>query len=69
MIICLLLILRKTQFVCGLTILTAGLFVNELSSDVGISFRRVVWITTHCCFMRNIFPKLKMVKVKKKFAV
>ena len=64
MVICLLLILMKTSVFVDTTFLTASVFVTELSSDVGIPFQRIVWVTTHCRLMRGIFPKLKMVKVK-----
>jgi len=60
---------KENQFVCGHNILTEGFFVTELSSDVGNSVRRTTWVTTHCRFLRDIFPKLEMVMVKANFTV
>jgi len=33
------------------SILTEGMFVTQLSVNVGISVWRCVWVTTNCCFM------------------
>jgi hypothetical protein len=44
---------KEKQFLCGHKILT-GVFVTQLSSNVGISVRRIMWVTTNCCFMSNI---------------
>jgi len=40
---------RKSNF-CGY-VSTEGVFVTELSGIAGISFWRIVWITTNCCFI------------------
>jgi hypothetical protein len=41
----------------------------ELSSGVEISVLRIMLVTIHRRFMRDIFPKIKMVKVKINFTV
>jgi hypothetical protein len=38
------------QFVCGHNILIKSIFVTVLSSNAGISFRRIVWVMTNCLF-------------------
>jgi len=41
---------RTSNFVCRQNILTEGVSVDQLSTDVGISVRRNVWVTMNCCF-------------------
>jgi hypothetical protein len=48
--------LRKHKdkgFFRGPNILT-GVFVSQLSNNAGILVWRIVWVTTNCCFMRDI---------------
>jgi len=44
---------KEKQFFCGFNILT-GVFVFQLSSNVGISVQQIVWVMTNCCFMSDI---------------
>jgi hypothetical protein len=37
---------KDKQFFCGHNILTEGAFVNQLSSNAGVSVWRIVWVTT-----------------------
>jgi hypothetical protein len=45
---------KEKQFVCVDNILTEGVFVTELSSNVGISIWRIVWVTINCPFMSDM---------------
>lgn len=45
----------RTVIFCGHTILTEDVFVTQVSSNSGISFWRIVRVTTNCPFMSNIF--------------
>jgi len=42
---------KDKQYFCGHSILTEGVFVTHLSSNVGISVWWVIWVMTSCCFM------------------
>ena len=43
------------QFYCGHNIFTKGVFVGtQLCSDAEISVRRIVRVTTNCCFASEI---------------
>jgi hypothetical protein len=44
---------KKKQF-CGHNILTEGVFLIQLSSNVGISFWGIVWVIKNCCFMSTM---------------
>jgi len=41
-------------------ILTEGVFIIALSSNAGISFWRIAWVTTNFCFMRGMFLYARM---------
>ena len=47
----------RTKILGGKYILTEGVFVTQLSSNVGISVWRIVWVITNCCFMNVILAK------------
>jgi len=32
-----------------------GVFVTEMSRDAGISVWRIVWVTTNCCLMGDMY--------------
>jgi len=47
--------------------LTEGVFVAQLSSIAGISVRGIVWVTTNCRFMSDVFrpsPNIKSIKTR-----
>jgi hypothetical protein len=44
---------KDKQFFCGHNILSV--FVTQLSSNAGISVWRIVWITTNCHFMSDMY--------------
>jgi hypothetical protein len=46
---------KEKQFFCGYNILTEGVFLTQLSSNVGISVWWFVWVMTNCYFMSDMF--------------
>jgi hypothetical protein len=46
---------KDKQIFCEGNILTEGVFVTQLSSNAGISFWRIVCLTTNCLFMGELF--------------
>jgi len=45
--------------------LTEDVFVTQLSSIAGVSVRGIVWVTTHCRFMSDVFrPSLNITLIK-----
>ena len=46
---------KQFFFFNGHNILTEGVFVTQLSRNVGISVWRIVWVTTNFCFLSDIF--------------
>ena len=49
--------IREAIF-CGHNILTDSVFVTQPSSNAGITFWRIVWVTTTCRFMSVIVSEL-----------
>jgi hypothetical protein len=41
---------KEKQFFCGHTVLTEGVFVTQLPSNVGISVSQIMLVMTDCCF-------------------
>ena len=45
--------IKEVSFFCGHNILT-GVFLTQLSNNVGISVSGIVWVIINCCFMSTM---------------
>ena len=51
--VCIFMKIKEQDIFCGHNILTEGVFLAQLSSHLGISFWRSVWVMINCSFMSN----------------